>query len=610
MVRNEEQRANELESDSRHRRESSEVKQARERRDALAETIVASFDTALSDTSALVSLLLNLVGGDVHLIYAMPGSLGAGFDEPGDMDWHSDQVNEALVALSIRALQQSVDSHPDDWLELKRLFEHPSESLRLRAFEMCADRAESYEIAEFAMEALIGHVRANQTRLTGRTTELLLASHQAGVGGVYTSFPNVSAKLMEAIRRRLTPAHKEFIQSLAKHELAPIRALSARWSGELGKRAWAGWLESLLDDEDPLVVDAAVGAILSLDPAMLEKWIHATCDRWGESQEASVLRRMLPREPSWAVLMGRRGEAPWLPEYLSGETLRVVLSSVGHRRRSSDDVEEAPTRSPFSEFPSWVERVVSGWPKKLDEETIALFGMWARDARQSVHLVGRRLMAEYGSVNEELIEELLNSGDADEIFSGAECAVMVGLERFVEPVLAVLRGSLDSCPSAEDIRAAGYEIREDDWAYKHQIDMTQASRRERLRQALSHTTSGFAPALPFIAKSIPYDPTEGFYEIEGDLIIEVITNLIRRWGPDAVAILDLIEEGEIEDVIIFRLALQQVAREHSEFIKSLEDRVARGSSIALDLLEWVRREDYKHDLEGLAQILREEVFSD
>src|SRR5215510_11101302 len=51
--------------------------------------IATRFDGLGQGLSAIVTLALEIVGGDVHEIYGMPGPLGAEYDEPGDLDWHS-----------------------------------------------------------------------------------------------------------------------------------------------------------------------------------------------------------------------------------------------------------------------------------------------------------------------------------------------------------------------------------------------------------------------------------------------------------------------------------------------------------------------------------------
>lgn len=585
----------------------------RRRRDALAETIVASLDPSAASLAQVVNLLFRIGGADVHHVHSVPGPLGSDFDEPGDMDWHSHQENEAFIGAAVRVIDESLGHHPAEWVELRRLFGHPSESLRKRAFELCADRAAPHEVAALAMEALEGHERENRTRWSGQLGGLLLAGHRSGAGSFYVESPDTGRSLVAAVRARLTPAHKDVVRALTAHPLPVFRRLAAKWAGELGRQDWVEFVVPLLDDAEPGVVSEAIGAIATLAPSGLDRQLAGlACEQWTTEHDVAVLRRLEPtREPATA-LGTERGEAANLSVHVSESTLAKLLSGASVRA-SAGGAEARGEDACFRGFPSLVERVLSEWPRPLGRESADLFRAWIEQPNQLVRNVGRRQLAVRGLLDASALKSLLGSTTPAERLSGAECVVRMGLEPLRSEALHVLRGALVESPDEHDLGAvaivpptekanSGGSLRSDALG-----DSTELGR--RLLWALRGATPAFAEAIELIANRLPYDDAEGCLEREAEEIVSEVTRLTRRWGADgAIALLGLVDRGEVEADYTFLSEIRRAAERHAEVLAAVREGAARGGSASASVLEDLNDGEFDRDLGGLARRLTEEVF--
>lgn len=592
-----------------------ELEQARKRRDALAETIVASLDPSAASPKDVVDLLFRIVHEDVHHVYGIPGPLGSDFDEPGDMDWHSDQENEALVKAAARAIEESLGHHAADWGALRRLLSHPSESLRKRAFELCADRAEPHEVAALAIDALDGHVQENRTRWTGQTAGLLLAGHQSGAGSVYVESPDTARSLVATVRARLTPAHKEVVRELATHPLPVFRRLAAQWAGELGAADWVELVVPMLEDGDAGVVWAALGAVAALAPSGVDASLgDLRCGTWTAEHDAVLLSRLRPARDALVLLRPDRGEGASLAVHVGEATLVRLLSGAADRAAAPSASQGARDEaSCFRGFLSLVESVLSEWPRPLGPEIVDVFRAWIDHPKQLVREVGRRQLAIRGLLDLTLLESLLVSASPADRFSGAECVVRMSVEALRSAGMRVLRGALAESPGEDDYRAVAIEPPKGGafgaWPLRSDQLGDPPELRRRVLWALRGATPAFAEALALVANRLPYDEIESCLEPEGEKIVRDVTGLIRRWGPEgAVAVLGLIDRGEVEDDYTFLSEIRQASERHGSVLAAVRDGAARGAAASTALLKELNDGEFDRDLAGLARRLTEDVF--
>ena len=595
------------------KREPPELVEARRRRDALAETLVASVDSNSTTPKELVDILCRIAGEDVHHVYGVPGPLGSDFDEPGDMDWHSDQVNEGLVISAARALEKGIALHPDEWPELRRLFGHPSESLRKRAFEMCADRAAPHEVAELAIEALDGHVRENRTRWTGRTVELLLAGR--GAGSVYIATPDTGRSLVAAVRARLTPAHKDVVRRLATHALPAFRRFAAHWAGELGAEDWVEFVLPMFEDGDASVVWAALGAIVVLAPSRLDAALtDLRGESWTTEHDTALFARLRPTRDAVDLFGHGRSEQPGLATHVGEATLLRLLARAADRTTTAGfEQEKEREASCFRGFPSLIETVLSDWPRPLPSEIVDLLRAWTGHPVPRVREVGRRQLAARGMLDAGVVERSLASQNPANRVSGAECAVRMSMEPFRSAALRVLRGALAESPNADDYRAIGIEPPTNGtspgWTPRSELIGEVSELRRRVLWALQGATPAFAEAVALVAQRIPYDDVEACIEPEGQEIVDGVTSLIRRWGTDgAIAILGLMDSEEVEDDYSIVNAIREIAARGPAVAAAIRERAARGGAVSDALLQELSDDEFERDLAGLARWLREEVF--
>lgn len=579
------------------RREEPPLESARARKDLLAETLVASFDPVQGKLADLVDLAFQVAGGDVHRVYGIPGPLGSDFDEPGDLDWYSDQENEALVKALASQVEACLLRDPDSWTELRRLFQHPSETLRQRVFELCADRASPHQVAELALEALEGHVRANRTRWAGNTAGYML-SGGPGAGTSYVDSPNTLGRLKDAVRKRLTPAHRRVIEALVGHELPMFRALAAQWAGQLGNESWIESIRPLLGDLVAGVVHWAVDAFLLLAPERLDEALHkADRSAWTSLHDTYVLQRLRPPEQT-------SKRYPWMEsgehlpvdplKYVSPTTVELLLAeSAGRCTPVPEDARPVPT--PFDGFPSPVEELCTSlWSgTQPSPGSVVMLAQWSQHSVARVRAVARRLRATRGLLTSQELLPLLSSEPLEQI-SAAECLVRMADETHREEAFAFWQAALGK--SERRARFNGLSL------YSEALS-------DRLMWALRGATPAFAPLLGLVAHHIGYDHAEGVDTPEGERVVKQTLRVIRRWNEDGVvALLDLIEAREVDDHYDFMEVVKATARRSDSFREVLRKRAAESGGPAQQAYTELREELERSDLDGLAARLSAEVF--
>ncbi len=389
-------------------------------RDALVQTIIAVVDERTTPVRELVELSFRLVGGDVHHVYSTPGPLGSDFDEPGDLDWHSEQKNAGEVAGMAEKLNGALDRAPECWPELRRLFSHPSESLRKAAFQRAMVEAPPTQHVDLAIEALAGHARSNRTSWTGQTMGFTL-SGSPGMGTSYVETPDTARTLVEAVRHGLTPAHRSVVEWLAQHELAPMRALACRWASELGNAEWVPVLRTLLADARAEVFASAQHALGVLSPSTWEAEILAA-DRseWTEGHDQRLFRDLFrnSREDVFRIF----GEEPaWTPG-LTPEGLKTLVVEAVERLPAQPD--ERNHRADIVDgYPSYLDRALTRWGEAASDAGAldAHLLDWLDHPRSSVRCSAR--LALVMELDLEDLRRQLGEGEPLDRVSAALCLV-------------------------------------------------------------------------------------------------------------------------------------------------------------------------------------------
>jgi len=576
-------------------REEEPLKSARERRDALAETLVVSFDRRRGSLTEVITLAFQVAGGDLHRVYSTPGPLGSDFDEPGDLDWHSDQENAALVERLGRYLEDCLSHEPRDWQELRRLFIHPSETLRKRAFDLCADRASAHQVAELALEALEGHARANRTRWAGNMAGLLLSGFQSGAGSNNVETPDTVGTLIAAVRRRLTPAHRKVIETLVGHELPMFRALAARWASQLGASSWVEFILPLLRDPEAGVMREAFDAILVLAPERLDEALRQT-DRstWTSLHDIEVLRGLNPPKPRLWSFMSEEYNPVEPRKHVSAATIELLIAEAeGRYPQAPEDGRPAPT--PFDGIPSLIERLCNRvWKGKAPSpDGLEMLRRWSHHQSARIRAVARRLRARHRDLTSEEVLPLL-AGSASDRVSAAECLVRLGDETHRDEATAIWEAGLGSWEKRGAIEG---------------LDHSEGSLQDRLFWALRGATPAFASLLGLLVQNIPYDHAEASDTIEGERLVKQTLKVVRRWDePGIIALLDLMDTRKVEDHFDFMRLVMSAARRSKSLYELLQRRAVESGHASERILEDLHTEQERKDLDGLAVRLAAEVF--
>jgi hypothetical protein len=293
--------------------------------------------------------------------------------------------------------------------------------------------------------------------------------------------------------------------------------------------------------------------------------------------------------------LGDRVEAIRFIDHLRQPTLVQILARAAGRASLGDDAGGHDPSCFRDDFPSLVERALATWSRKLGPRVMELFRSWLDHPIQAVREVGRRQLARARLLDPSLIESLLAGPLLADRFSGAECAVRMGLDPLREPALRILRSALADLPGQGEYGELGgaWELR------------------PRVVWALKGSTVQFAEALTLVAHRLEVDDEDNSLTAESEKVVKTIALLIRRWGPEgAIMVLDLMERGEVEDDPIVVNAVQGVAEQHTSVRAAVAERAARGGEVSSGILKDLNERQFERDLQGLALTLRQEIFPD
>ena len=564
-------------------------------RRALAEIILASIDGNQFRPSKLVELLEELGQGDVHKTYSTPGTLGDAFDEPGDQNWGSDQLNASFIDEARQALEASLESYPEDWKALRKLFKHSSASLRVLAFELCADRADKPEIASLALEALEGHFNFDDTRRVGQTDGYALALHQPGTGQMGAEIRRVDSELIEEVFARLTPAHRDVVKELSDHETPVFRFLAACWAGELGNSKWTTFIAPLLEDANPAIVHVAADTIGHLSPGELEKYLKAAeRDEWTSEHYYWVLK----------ALTGIRE--------VSRETLARLLLEAAEQLAEHDENNEArDDKSCFDGYPSVVEEVWEARELSSSGRLTSLSSDWTSHGDHRVRAVAHRLLARGGVLEPEVLEALLFSEESAERINGAECAVRLGAGDYRERSRRILEASIQQFFSEKEFRVLGLDAPEhsNPGASLRPEELPGIKEiRQRVMWALQKAPLEFAQSIEFAISRLDPGIYGGYLSCDQRLLEQAL-ELLREWGTTgALTLLELMDERRIVEDANFVTIVAESAKEFPEVRAAVEAGASEELPASTRILKMVRDDKYRYDLSGLCDDLVRDVF--
>lgn len=570
----------------------------------LAKTIITCLDVEEVPFLEFTCVVNELVLGDRHLIYSIPGSLGKDFDEPHDRNFYSEQQNRELI----KAIDEKINQYRDlrDEVELleglRTMLRHPSETLRLSAFSQATREVESHQIAALANDAIEGHFQCNDTQWEGELTQLRLSGGVAGGAGSSSVFvPHTVEKLVSTLENHLTTSHwRDVVAPLLKSDETTKKLLGVRLARIVGSTSHFATLAELLSDVDAHVTSAALDCLLDWDPSSARELVSAHHASWSPEQSSVMLNAFIIEENpvkngfmkpgevlkrAYDVSRYTKGLPPYRYRVQESELRRLPAALIlewfeGAARRL--EAEPHAERSIFKGFPSAVDRFIELHQEEFRARRALLQG-WLHHPHQPVRAVALRWLAVMrGEVPSELLSEFIHAPTNADRFSAVEAIILTGNETHHQWALQVLRAvssytRYDDCQDEdnesilpEPVPYLGREMMDD-----------------RVLWALQYAPPTFVDVLPTLAARLP-DDLDGFLSAEGEEICRRIALLVDCWGEESVLLLlDLLDRGEVDrsiasyitypslsDTTREKLELRANAEEPQEFSRDLWQRIS------------------------------------
>jgi hypothetical protein len=483
--------------------------------------VLDTLDAETTTMGATVELLFSLVEGDRHQVFSTPGPLGSDYDDPSDLEYGSHQVNAGMIEAAKRALTRRLALHPEDAPLLARMFEHPSETLQLHAFEALVRCSPAPEVALLGVRALEGHLRSTDTRVDGETGGVLLAAlSPGGSGSVDVRIPRIGRELAQAVERHLTHADRDVIFELTRHGSAAIRALACRWVVARGTPDWAAALRPAVEDESAAVVMSALRALLALDATTFAGALAVASRRqWSPEHYRACV----------AWLVGQSGRRAWYDDGRPAPAARLppsVLRSIAADAMDAACAEVRDEAIQEEAVPSPLERLVA----RIDEAEATpgegpLSSGWlhvrARATAGALQRALYRILARRGvtAIAQDL-EPLLAPGGSSEALLAAEILPTLGSGEPVSQLLTIWETTLDEHP----------------WVKVHELC-------PRVLYMLERAPAAYAPLLPRLFVALDEDH-EGCLTEDGEEILERMRGVLVRWGPSGAGpLLDDMDGG-------------------------------------------------------------------
>ena len=553
-----------------------------------------------------VGLVMEALGGDTHHVWSTPGPLGSDFEGLGDQDWESKHENLSQVKQAEALVRSALEDEPGSWESLLPLLSHPSETLLLRVFEMCADHAEAHQIAQLGIAAIRGYARRSLTTWSGNTMGLLAGALEPGAGANWVEVPRTSETLERAVRERLTRLDRDLIEGISRDEQPYFRRLSARWAEELGDRGWAEFVTPLVRDRDVAVAATAIDALAVLAPGTLNRTVGEALQHNPQPGfDQMLIRKLLPLADD-ASMLGRQPR-PGLRQLVSAETVFRLLKTAAER-------DGAGSRSSFLRSPSLVEQLLDADAALRDSVVSELASDWRASDDVHVRSVGHRLQARAGNMAADETEMLLNAPSVRERFCGIECALLGGHAEFCGLIAQMVAPFLDWREVPRDAYEAWGEEYPEDESYMALSSLRTAIEEDgpalfRFCRAMTHAPVGFHPLLSILPNPIYWESGLGIQADESEEAERLVVECLRRWVPDgSLRILELMDDGELGDCYRFVNSLRDLSLESTEFRREVRERAERGGQVSKQVAAATDKWLHEHDIDGLAEALRGTVF--
>lgn len=581
---------------------------------ALIKTIIAVVDERRAPLKELVDQSFRLLGGDVHHVYSTPGPLGSDFDDPGDLDWHSEQKNADEVAAMAEKLHGALARAPESWEQLRRLFFHPSESLRKAAFLLAVVEASPEQHVALAIEALEGHARHNRTTWTGRTAGLMLAG-SPGMGSIHFEQPDTARTLVEAIRQGLTPAHRSVVEWLAKHELAPMRALACQWTSELGDPGWVAVLRPLLADPHPGVFGKALRALGALNPGTWEhELLEADRSDWSTRHD-EVLFQELFRDRREDILYFHRDAEAWTP----------VLTSRGHSVLVPEAVRRIPERLDderwwsdiASGYPSLLDRALMSW-HEVEPDSKSLSSLLRRclsHLRPSVRASARGALIEHLDLS--ALKRQLGRGTPLDRVSAALCLIRRDCQEEFESIEAVLDAAISFQPhhGAKILGAPSPTPgAEGGWVHHEGLGY-QSGVERRVLDALTDASGAWFSLFGLALRNLRWDNEDCNWDGDSEWIVQLVAKRALQLGEEGLIVLLGLQAQAREHIDEHERLIQKHLPAMPRLLRALEHRVqdseyppSYADSAAQRIWEDWSRQTTRAQKPPLIEVLRAELF--
>lgn len=384
--------------------------------EALRECAIRSFDASAGSLAGVVDLGFEVFGGDIIEIGASFGPLGSDFDDPEDLEYDSSLQNERAIRRYLRLVRSAAPGCEDG--PLRRLLTHPSETIQLGTYEFLVERTAAHAVADLAVDALEGHLRHTQRGYSGRVGEWRLAM-LGGSGAV--DLPETRSRLLDGVRKHLTPAHRNVLAKMSESDVPTIRLLAARWTAEVIPSEPTELLRPLVGDSFAAVVREAVIAWTRLDePGLVETLRAVDRERWSEATYAAALQALLSRRvETWFETRVEPRELD-APDVLS-LVRRLFAEGVMSVRSGEDE------RNPLvSGCPSLLELAIA---RLVDRARIepGVLSVWLDEAATPARPSLRRCLVAMG--RSDLLPRLrglLKSDERGDRHSAVECLIASG----------------------------------------------------------------------------------------------------------------------------------------------------------------------------------------
>lgn len=469
---------------------------------ALREAALRTVDASRTPMDAIVALLQELIGGDRHVVYSMPGPLGSEYDQPHDLEYESELALSKELKLAVRLVERRLDRRPDEASSAALLLAHPSETLQLGIFNALASRAPKHEVAALAVLALESHLRATNTNFEGETTGLFLASvTRGGSGSIDIRLPEVGKKLADAVSSHLTAAHRTTLEELARHPQPAIRRLACGWIRERGTAAWVPLLVPAVADTDARVVMTALRSLQALDVASLASAVASTPrNTWSAPLYAAVI--------DWLAYRHGRISGDFEPPTprRADEVLPTALVATLV-------AEALDVLSTHGKPPQGLETLLltlGEGPHMEHEPRLSTPSLQARAAHcgADMRAVLLRALAHRGSqaLPEDVVTRV-SSGPLEDRLAAAESLAVSGRVELCSEVIGAWNDAFQD-QSRHDFTAL----------------------RLRLARMLERAPSAFAPAWQHLLDDLPFDYSEGCLTEEGEELLRAAEHCLQRWG--------------------------------------------------------------------------------